>query len=369
MWSELLLSLPEASRPDRIERILIVRTDRLGDVILTLPLLPTLRKCFPDAHISMLLRRYTGEIMEGNPYVNELLWYDSGEGLIPFSAMRRAIREQHFDAVIVVYPTLRLAWLMFRTGIPLRIGTGFRYYSFLFNSKVYEHRKDAKRHELEYNFSLLNALGCTANGQPEFHIHIPDDADKKVEQLLQSLGITSKNEIIIIHPGSGGSAREWGGENFGMLAAKLLAREGTRVLVTGGRGEERKVAEVLIATKGLAIPLVGQLNIKELAALIRSSNLFVSNSTGPMHLAAALGVPVVGLFPQITAMSPKRWGPYTGKKRVLTPDKPIDCKDCLGKQGVPCTCMASITVEQVFNAACDLLQEQRVRDKGTLIHG
>lgn len=353
----------------RINRILLVRTDRLGDVILTLPLLPVLRKHFPDSHIAMLLRRYTGEIMEGNPYVDELIWYDDVDGLIPFGAMRKTLHNKKFDAVIVVYPTLRLAWLMFRSRIPARIGTGYRYYSFLFTKRVFEHRKDAKRHELEYNFTLLKELGCPDNGPPEFYIDIPVEAERNVRQLLESLRIDPRKDLIILHPGTGGSAREWSVENFGRLGTKLIARNDVQVVVSGGRGEGEKVSGVLREMGNKAVGIVDRMNLKELAALIRLARLFVSNSTGPLHLAAAVGTPVVGLFPQASAMSPRRWGPYTNLKKVIVPPAPHDCRKCSGKSEEPCSCMASITVDEVYEASQTLLAEGQMMRKGTLAHG
>ncbi|MBI4535763.1 MAG: glycosyltransferase family 9 protein [Ignavibacteriae bacterium] len=352
----------------RIKRILIVRTDRLGDVILTLPMLPVLRKCFPGAYIAMLLRRYTGEIIEGNPYVDELLWYDKGENLIPFDSMCRTIRQRRFDAAIVVYPRLRLAWLMFRSGIPLRIGTGYRYYSFLFTKRVYEHRKDAKKHEVEYNLNLLNELGRKTpelNKPPEFFVDIPDDAKSNVSRLLHLRGIASDEELVIVHPGSGGSAREWSTDSFGMLAARFCVEKGAKVIVTGGPGEEKKGAQVVTASGGRAVSLAGELGIKELGALIGMAGLFISNSTGPLHLAVAMGTPVVGLYPQATPMSARRWGPYTEEKAVLVPNKPVDCRDCIGNEAGACACMASISVQQVYDAACELLARRRLRKNVT----
>lgn len=348
-----------------IKRILLVRTDRLGDVILTLPMLAALRKCFPDAYIAMLVRRYTGEVLEGNPSINELIWYDDDSALVPFNEMCATLRKRQFDAAIVVYPRFRLAWLIFRSGIPLRIGTGYRYYSFLFNKKVYEHRKDAQRHELEYNLNLLKELNCQLpeNSTPEFFIDIPNESQVKVEGLLESVGIHGK-EFVIIHPGSGGSAREWSPENFGTLASQFLSESELQTIVTGSKGEEKKVAEVVKASQGKAIPLVGRLTIKEFGALIRSSRLFVSNSTGPLHLAVAMGTPVVGLFPQHTAMSAKRWGPYTDKRVVFVPDRPLDCNVCV-ENNTTCECMATISVEQVFSAARALLNEAK---RGRVIH-
>lgn len=348
-----------------IKRILLVRTDRLGDVILTLPMLPALRKCFPDAHIAMLLRRYTGEIIEGNPHVNELIWYDYDSQLVPFNAMCAMLRERKFDAAIVVYPRLRLAWLMFRSGIPLRIGTGYRYYSFLFNKKVFEHRKDAKQHEVEYNLNLLKELNCVVpdDFSPEFLVDIPLAAEEKVRQVLSSLSPKVDSRFAILHPGSGGSAREWSPENFGKLASRFLSESELQTIVTGSKGEEKKVAEVVKASQGKAIPLVGMLSIKELGALIRSAKLFVSNSTGPLHLAVAMGTPVVGLFPQHTAMSAKRWGPYAEKKTVLIPDRPLDCNVCVENKST-CECMATISVGQVFQSASLLLNQAKTLGEG-----
>ncbi len=322
-------------------------------------MLPALRKCFPDAHIAMLLRRYTGEILEGNPYVNELIWYDRDHTNIPLAEMRATLRERKFDAAIVVYPRLRLAWLMWRSGIPLRIGTGYRYYSFLFNTRVFEHRKDAKRHEVEYNMHLLEELSCKVekNFKPQFDISIPDEAQKNVEKALAALGV--RGDFVIVHPGSGGSAREWPAENFGKLALRFLNDAHVRVIVTGTKEEEQKVLHVVQASQGTGIPLAGRLNLKELGALMRLSRLFVSNSTGPLHLAVAMGTPVVGLFPQHTAMSARRWGPYTENKAVFVPEKPEDCTICV-ENNQSCKCMASIQVEDVFFSALSLLEQKSV---------
>ena len=350
-----------------IKRILLVRTDRLGDVVLTLPMLPFLRTCYPDAYIALLLGRYTGEIVEGNPYVNELIWYDDDAGVIPFGKMRRIIVDRHFDAVFVVHPTLRLAWLMFQAGIPERIGTGYRYYSLLFNRKVFEHRKDAKRHEVEYNLNLLKELDCVADGNPEFHIDIPAAAESRVRELLMSLNIDSGRKRVIIHPGSGGSARDWPAESFGILAMQLGNDQRYQIIVTGREEDAKQVDRVVRSSGGKAVPIVGKLRVKELAALIRSASLFVSNSTGPLHIAVAVGTPVVGLYSQITAMSVARWGPYTGKKKVLVPNKPVDCSECVNDW--PCACMASIAVSEVYSAANSLLSGNDVYHEGVSVHG
>jgi heptosyltransferase-2 len=341
-----------------IKRILIVRTDRLGDVVLTLPILPVLRRCFPDAFLSMLLKRYTGEIVEGNPYLDEIIWYDDGGRPLPFRTICRLLRQRKFDAAIVVYPRPRLAWLMVCAGIPVRIGTGYRYYSFLFTRRVYEHRKDAFKHEVEYNFSLVRQLGCTTDDPPEFLIDIPEAARARAAELT---GHSAGRRIVVMHPGSGGSAREWPVQSFGSLAALLTGNEDTTVIVTGTSTEAGKARQVVDATGGRAISVAGALSVKELAGLLQRADLFVSNSTGPIHIAAAVGTPVVGFYPQHAAMSARRWGPWTDRKRILIPDKPLRCRECVRPPGQICECMASIPVDQALKSSLDLLSAGKGR--------
>ncbi|RPH32058.1 lipopolysaccharide heptosyltransferase family protein, partial [bacterium] len=187
--------------------ILVVRTDRLGDVILTLPLLPLIHQCHPGARVSMLLSRYTGEIVEGHPHADALLWYDDASRRpVPFREMLRRIRQERFDAVILVHPTLRLAWMMKLARIPVRVGSGYRYYSVLFNRRVREHRKDARRHELEYNIRLLAQIGCPVPeklDRPDYGIVVPPEAGRKVHEMKQSFGVGLEKPVVVIHPGSG----------------------------------------------------------------------------------------------------------------------------------------------------------------------
>lgn len=327
-------------------------------------MLPFLRSCYPNAFIAMLLASYTGEIVKGNPFVDELLWYDDQGEPVPLPGMLKMIRARRFDAAILVHPTLRLAWIMFLAGIPVRVGSGYRYYSFLFNHRVYEHRRDAKKHEVEYNLGLLKELGCAIDAPPEFHIDISQQDQLAAERVLGAVSWNGRQELVIVHPGSGGSAREWPMDNFAALASRLMAERDVKILITGLRGDEERARKIVDATGNAAVTLVGKLGLKELAALIRGSSLFVSNSTGPIHIAAAVGTPVVGLYPQITPMSATRWGPYTEKKRVFTPKKPVDCSECNPGRGDPCACMATITVEEVCGAATELLSRYGVVRKG-----
>jgi ADP-heptose:LPS heptosyltransferase len=355
----------QSSVSDR-RRILVVRTDRLGDVILTLPMLPLLRAWFPGAYLAMLVSRYPGEIVQGNPHLDEILLYDRDGSQIPFVELLRALRLRAFDTAFVVHPTPRLAWLVYCAGIRYRVGTGYRPYSFLFNRRVYDHRKDARYHELEYNLRLLRGVKPDFTGSgviPRFDIQVDSGARERVTAMI---GTGGERQLVVVHPGSGGSARDWPPERFGQLAARLAALPGIMVCVTGGPAEAALANQVAAIAGAGTIVFPGTLTLQELTALLESSTLLVGNSSGPLHLAVALGTPVVGLYPQHTAMSAGRWGPYTDKKRVLEPEKPPDCEDCAGDQSTACTCMASISVDEVFRACKDLLRSGVRKD---VVHG
>jgi heptosyltransferase-3 len=333
---------------DQPNNILIVRTDRIGDVVLSLPMIAVLRRRFPSARVSMLLREYTRELAEGQG-LDRILLYDRGGVPKPFFRMLRELRAQRFDLVIVSYPTFRLTSLIFASGIPLRVGTGYRWYSMLFNKRVYEHRKTAEKHELEYNLSLLSALGVEAEENVVPVLSLAENHHAAAQQVLDEWQIGAAEQIVVLHPGSGGSARDWSPEKFGQLARRLHA-DGYTVVVTGGPGEKTLVQRVALAAGGNLRQLVGRLSLRELAAFLRRAELVVANSTGPLHLAAAVGTPVVGLYPPILACSPKRWGPYTDKRAILVPD-PEQCPRCKGGACQGNDCMETITVAQVLEAA------------------
>jgi heptosyltransferase-2 len=322
-------------------------------------MLPLLRAWFPGAYLAMLVSRYAGEIVQGNPRLDEVLLYDRDGLRAPFAGLLRALRLRAFDTVFVVHPTPRLAWMVYRAGIRCRVGTGYRPYSFLFNRRIYDHRKDARYHELEYNLRLLRAVKPDFTGRgviPQFDIRVDPVARERVKGLLKPGAKNGGRHLVVVHPGSGGSARDWPPAHFEQLAARLAALPGVRVCVTGGPAEAVLANRVAAAAGAGTLVFPGTLTLQELAALLDAARLMVGNSSGPLHLAAALGTPVVGLYPQHTAMSAGRWGPYTEKKRVLEPDKPLDCKECVGDQPTACACMAGIPVDEVFRACKDLLR-------------
>ncbi|MBW7887649.1 MAG: glycosyltransferase family 9 protein [Bacteroidetes bacterium] len=333
-----------------VKNILLVRTDRIGDVVLSLPMLSVLKYHYPEAKISVMVREYTRQLVEHHPAVADVILWDETK---PRSSYRALLRRRRFDIAIVPYPRFHLALLLFLSRIPVRVGTGYRWYSFLFNKRIYEHRKDAKRHEVEYNLNLLKTLGIVPVGEPEFIFPISDESKEKIDNILKERNIQS---FAVLHPGSGGSARDWKAENFSALGDELSRRYHLQIVVTGGPGDEQIVRNVQRGMKTPAVSFAGEFSLEELAALYLRAKLFVSNSTGPLHIAAMVGIPVIAFYPPIVQCSAVRWGPFTKKKRVFTADNQ-QCRYCQGGACRSNVCMDQITVPQVTEAAGELLRE------------
>lgn len=305
----------------------------------------------------MLIRQYTAEIIEENRYVDRTIFYDKGEKPLPFFHLLATLRTEKYDVVFHTHPRFRLALLTWLTGIPLRVGSGYRWYSFFFNKKIYEHRKDALRNELEYNLNLLKALNCDFQKDGIFPtLEVQSHTIGKIRKLLVDVGITNNTRFIILHPGSGGSGRDWSPRNFGYLGKRLNEIPDTKVIITGKKDEERLVKEVQSIAGIHTITFIDELNLREYAALAKLSSLFIANSTGPLHIAAAVGTPVIGLYSQVTPLSAARWGPYTKNKIIFSPrNKPLDCKKCVYEKSGCCECMDSITVDEVYQGAMKCL--------------
>jgi heptosyltransferase-2 len=327
----------------KFSNILVCRTDKIGDVILTLPVVNALRDFYPDARITFLASEYASEILYAHKAIDEILIYNPSESVFE---LFKKIKGKNFDLAIVVFPVFKIALALWLARIPIRVGTGYRFYSFLFNKKIFEHRKYAQKHEVEYNLNLIREIGVEVN-EVKFDIFIPQSAFERINQILEINEITPGN-YIIVHPGSKGSARDLKPERFKELVKKL-SEEGFKVILTGSESEKELVRYVAGNEKNV-YDFSGLLNLKELSALIKLASVFVSNSTGPIHIASAVGTPVVGFYPPIKVMSPRRWGPYTENKTIFVPNVPFECKKCIGERCKFFDCMDRINIDDVLRA-------------------
>ena len=333
------------------KKILIVRTDKIGDVVLTLPLAGILKNKLPGCKITFMVKEYTKPLVEANTQVDDVLIYDEEFG---FDNTLKEIKDKNFDTCFVVHPRFRLALLLKLAGIKNRIGSGYRWYSFLFNKKIFEHRKYGTDHELHHNINLLKLIDIDTEiteNNVEFNLQPDDNSIQSVEKELAIQGIQTDKPFIIIHPGSGGSAVDLPFSHFKKIVKELAHDLEYNVVITGSENE-KEICDSIMA-KNNAYNLAGKFTLPELIALISKAMVLVANSTGPIHIAAALGVNVVGFYPKIPASSQKRWGPYTSRKRVFEPN--IDCSNCTREQCEKLNCMSSIKTTDVVQAIKDFI--------------
>jgi len=337
------------------ENILVVRTDRIGDVVLSLPLAEIIKRKYPKSRVSYFLRGYTSPLLEQNPFIDEVIIADESGGKISFNQNLKKIKSKEFDTCVVVNPTFKISLVMFLAGIKHRIGTGYRWYSLLFNEKVFEHRKYAEKHELEYNLGLLNKIGIQKSDLPDkiqFYLYVSEESSEKIKMLLNESGFKAGNKLVIIHPGSGGSSVDLPKEKFIELTKRLSESENVSIVITGNKNEVDLCKEYEINKS--VINLAGKLDISLLKALIKKADLFIANSTGPIHIAAAFGIYVIGFYSKILSCSEKRWGPYTENKTVFTPT--INCSNCTRQQCEKLQCMNSIDIGRVFDETKSVLK-------------
>ncbi|MBD2714401.1 glycosyltransferase family 9 protein [Microvirga sp. STR05] len=326
-----------------MKTILISRTDAIGDVVLTLPVAGQLKRHFPDCRVLLLGRTYTQAIAEACPWLDGFLNYDDLQKL-PAAEQVATLRRQHADAIVHVFPNKTIARLAQQAGIPVRIGTRNRWFHWLTcNRLVALSRRHSPRHEAQLNLTLLQPLlPAAVPSLPEVAALMRLTPQKPLAANLQQLLAASRPEQlnVILHPRSRGSAREWGLEHFGTLA-RLLHHAGHRVFVTGTAAEGQELQAWLAEYQPyLAADLTGQLTLPQLLAFIGSADGLVAGSTGPLHMAAALGRYALGLYPPIRPMHPGRWAPLGPHADYLVFDKPA-CQDCR-QQPVACTCIKAI---------------------------
>jgi len=322
-------------------KFLLIRTDRIGDVILSTPVATALNQHFPKMEIHFLVRKYTLPIVNDHIHVHKS-WIE--EDYITLKTKIKFLKENQFTGAIFLHPESIWALAAFMARIPIRIGTGYRGYSFLFNQKIFEHRKHGNRHEVDLNMDLLRPLQIE-NPTKTFDFTIPIDVENFIENLLISKNINAP--FIAIHPGSGGSALDWPLTRFAELADHIVEKLRIPVIFTGAENESSLIDRIFQQTAQPHLRLDGKLYLKQLAALLKKSELVISNSTGPLHLSVAVGTKVVGLYCTDRTCHPKRWGPYGQNNSVITP--PLEkCEHCDKTKCDHFNCMELISVEQVF---------------------
>lgn len=336
------------------QNILVTRTDRIGDVILSLPVAAALKDAWPDTRVTFLVRDAVLPIVRMCSWIDDVIIANEGRRL---GLQYQDLRNSRFDAAVCLFPTSAVARLLQRARIPVRVGTARRLYSLRFNRRVRISRAGGGKHERDFNLDLLRGLALDNPKIVDPLCEPPTEAVEKASQLLQRKGVPANREqpIVIVHPGSGGSARNWPVENYRELCRGLVDN-GLRVVLSGS-GAERELAMAVSGERNNRIATIaGETDLEMLAGIMRHADLFIGPSTGPMHLAAAVGLPVLALFGPVRTTTPDRWGPLGDRHHVFTPDVPTcNCKLNQCKLG---DCMDRIAVPTVVEKALMMIRSQ-----------
>lgn len=342
----------------RYKKILIVRMDRIGDVVLSTPAIKAVRDAYPDSHIAVLVRPYAREVVDGNPCIDEVITYDKlGREKSLFGKIRfiAGLKNKKFDLAIILHPKNSSHILAYLAGIPERLGYDKK--SGVFLTKKIPHTKQyGLRHEIDYALDLLRYIGIEPSDK-SLYMPVNKLSEEKIKDLFYKNGISQNDPVIAVHPAASCRSRRWVLERFAKASDTLAEKYGARIVIISGPGEDKvmgdRAAELM---KSGPLNLAGKTSVSDLASVLRRSSLLISNDSGPVHISCAVDTPVIAIFGRKDrGLSPERWAPVGGKDIALRKD--AGCEICLAhncKRGFKC--LGLISVEDVLRAADQILK-------------
>jgi lipopolysaccharide heptosyltransferase II len=354
------------------KRILVTRMKFIGDVVLTTPLLHSLRAAYPSAYIAYMAEARACSLLEHHPAVDELIGYDfTRPSVLEELRVALALRRSRFDITLDLFSNPRSALLMYLSGARVRVGLARAGRGHLFTHQV--HDDGTPKTAIQFHNQFLHAIGVAPTrtqpmlvvtaGEKEMmqrRLQATDPADgRRVPGDTQ----TDRNpRLVVLHVGATWPAKQWGAEQYAKLASLLVRSAGVRILLTGGPRDEATLMEVEEKSQRTA-RRAGALTLRELAALLSLADAFVGNDGGPMHISAAVGTPTVGIF---GPGEEQIWFPYPESlgHRALREDVP--CHPCHlnvcnrpGESSMEC--MKKLTPERVLDAVLRALDHTPAR--------
>jgi len=320
-----------------IRTLIISRTDSLGDVILTLPAAGLMKKKYPGIKIYFIGRSYTQPVVQASEFIDEFVNWDEVSNY-PQHQQIEFFKSLKSDAIVHVFPDFQIAKVAFKSNIPIRIGTSHRPFHWLYcNIRLPIGRKNSGLHESQLNISLFHPLGVTdlysLDEIPEYYGLTRIKAVNG--QYKELLDFNRFN--LILHPKSKGSAREWGLENFGELI-NLLPKEKFKIFISGTNEDRKFLIPLLDKFKNEVVDITGKMSLTDFISFIGGADGLVAASTGPLHIAAALGKKAIGLYAPMRPIHPGRWSPVGLKSNFLVIEK--QCTKC--QKSLDCECIRMI---------------------------
>lgn len=341
---------------DGMERILIRGTNWIGDVVMTLPAVASIRRTWPRAQIAVLAKPWVAEVYRLSPDVDEVIVFEEPGrhgGIGGKVRLAVELRQRGFDAAILLQNAIEAAILALLAAIPVRAGYNSDARGALLTHSVRRTRAIRRVHQIDYYRQMVMALGCRPAGR-DVCLLTGEEHEDIAKGICGEFGIEGGRPLIGIAPGAAyGPAKKWFPERFAAVADRLCEARGARGILLGGRGDRQSAAAVRQNARSPLIDVSGRTDLKEAIALIARCRLFISNDSGLMHVAGALGVPTVAVF---GSTDPVATSPVGERSVVIHHDVP--CGPCL-KPVCPTDfrCMEMIGVDEVFAAALALLDD------------
>lgn len=344
-------------------RILLTRMKFIGDVVLTTPIIRSVRNAFPDASIAYMGDRHAVSLLEHNPHLDEIIPYDfSHPTIIEQPRVAWELRRRKFDLAIDLFNNPRSALLTYATGARVRVGAERRGRGRLYTIQV---RDDGKpKTAIEFHNQFLRAVGIEPTAsRPE--IFLREDERREARIYLQWLDyehapLDLHRPIVGIHPGATWPAKRWLPERFSALADMLAAKTNAQIIITAGPDDDDAVAAML-KHSFVNAKVLRNLPLRQLAAVIAHCSAYVANDNGTMHIAAAVGVPTVGIF---GPGEENIWFPYSSAEGHTALRRDVPCHPChlnvCNREGEEfMACMKLLDVHEVFAAVERALAHRR----------
>jgi lipopolysaccharide heptosyltransferase II len=297
------------------KNILVVRTDRIGDMVLTVPALRALKKAYPASRLTVLSAVNTRSLIDGLLFVDDVMVDDVSRGWIAYLDLVKELRRRRFDLAIIYHTKRRTNSACFLAGIPCRLGYRNEKFGFLLNRPVRDERQLGLKHEAEYCLDLLREIGVVSH---DLSLEIACDKGSEVWADNFMTSDFPKGNVIVLHADASCPTRRWPAENFASLGDLLVEKLAAQIVIVGAEGGKPIAQDIVRRMKSVAIDLTGQLSLAQLASFLKRVKLLVSSDTGPVHIAAAVGTPLVCLFLRTQAgLNPERWRPLGDRCTVL----------------------------------------------------
>lgn len=336
-------------------RFLIVSTTGIGDTLWGTPAIRALRKTFPQCYIGVLTNNMGFKLLEGNFDIDDFFIFQRGlKGHLALPGLLAKLREKYFDTAFIFHASDRIIWpLCYFTGANEIIGISGQNkdLDFVLTQAI---RSQHLKHGIETRLEIVKLVGVN-NIQGTILMHLSDKNRDHVRSFLRDNLIGEDSLLIGLHPGAQKPFKCWPAENFIAVGNILIKKFGGNVIVTGNADEKALALKIASKIAG-AISVAGKFSLRETAALIEKMNIFITNDTGPMHIAFAFKTPTIALF---SPTNPEYCGPYNVDSAIVI-SKPRLCSPCIGKKCEKPLCMEQITPEEVIAHAESLLTKVNI---------